>query len=100
MMATDITLIITMTALNTAATGYTMGNTLAVGELVVFGMLRVDENNEVVMVMIMGVVIMVVIVVMVAVVKTCGTAEKPALLPEVELLDIIELVCSVFIAML
>ena len=31
MIVTDIRLTITMTALNTAATGYTMGNTLAVG---------------------------------------------------------------------
>ena len=31
MIVTDIRLTITMTALNTAATGYTMSNTLAVG---------------------------------------------------------------------
>ena len=141
-----------MTALNTAATGYTMGNTVAVGELAreKFGVLGVDENNEVEMAVIMGVVMVVimvmvvigvvtvivgvvimvimvimvtvivgvgvvtvivgvvivvivvigVMVVMVAVVKTCGTPEKSASLPEVELLDIIKLVCSVFIVML
>ena len=47
MTVTAITLTITMTALNTAAIEYTMGNTFAVGlagEKIMHG---VDDNNEV-----------------------------------------------------
>ena len=47
MTVTAITLTITMTALNTAAIEYTMGNTFAVrlaGDKIMYG---VDDNNEV-----------------------------------------------------
>ena len=57
MTVTAITLTITMTALNTAAIEYTMGNTFAVGlagEKIMHG---VDDNDEVVTVAVVMVVI-------------------------------------------
>ena len=47
MTVTAITLTITMTAFNTAAIEYTMGNTFAVGLAGEKIMYEVDDNNEV-----------------------------------------------------